>query len=151
MRPDIRLFVYRDSGERDLIIRVRSLDGMNEEVRVSDIDMMRCQNQDEKATLLRDAIKDLAERTLLPVHDLLMLSAQGENAQYIRDFAFRIEARARGWPEPAVVPEPTPEPTPEPETGWQGFLNGITEAILKSQKNSAFPKARVVKGGHDGR
>lgn len=143
MRDDIKMFVYHcaDAGKEPcLLLRVRSMDGMNEEVTVSELEMLRCQDANEKGKLLANAIKDLAEMTILPAEDLLRMSAEGENAKACRDFMF---------PKPRIVRRP--EPVQEPEPGWGGFLNGVTEAILKAHKNYVFPKARVVKGGKYGR
>jgi hypothetical protein len=148
MRDDIKLFVYHcnDMGkEPGLIIRVRSMDGMNEEVTVSEWDMMRCRDTEAKGKLIGDAIRDLAAMTILPAEDLLRMSAEGENALAVRNFVFpRVQS-------PAFEPEPEPEPEPKPEPGWGGFLSGVTDAILKAHKNYVFPKARVVKGGKHGR
>lgn len=142
MRDDIKMFVYQDSGHPHLIIRVRSLDGMNEQVTIDERDVLRCDGPGAKGQLVAKAIRDLAEMTILPAEDLLRMSGTGENAQYIRDFIF---------PRPRIVREPEPEPEQKVEPGWGGFLNGVTEAILKAHKNYVFPKARVVKGGKHGR
>jgi len=134
MRDDIKLFVYRDANSPDLIIRVRSMDGMNEQVTVDGRDMELCRDAHEKGQLLAKAIRDLADMTILSAEDLLRMSAADENAKYCREFMF---------PKPRIVREPEPEP--ELQTGWLGFLNGVTEAILKAHKNYVFPRARVVK------
>ena len=136
MRNDIKMFVYRDSGHPHLIIRVRSLDGMNEQVVIDERDVMLCDGPGAKGILIRDAILELAEMTILPAEDLLRMSGTGENAQYIRDFVF---------PKPRIVREPKPEPPPE--TGWIGFLSGVSTAIMEAHKNYVLPKARVIKGG----
>lgn len=136
MRDDIKMFVYLDSKSPDLIIRVRSMDGMDEHVTVTERDMMLCDGPSAKGQLLAKAIRDLAEMTILPAEDLLRMSAEGENSRYCRDFMF---------PKPRIVREPEPKPEPKPEPGWGGFLSGVTEAILKAHKDYVFPTARVVK------
>jgi hypothetical protein len=141
MRDDIKLFIHYSndmSKPPELVIRVRSLDGMNEQVTVSEIDLMRCQDSSEKGELIGKAIRDLAEMTILPAEDLLRMSAEGDNVLAVRAFAF---------PKPYIVPKPEPKPEPKVEPGWTGFLSGVTTAIMKAHKNYVFPKARVVKGG----
>ena len=142
MRDDIKLFIHycRDMGkEPHLMIRVRSVDGMNEHVTVSEFDLMKCRDSSEKGDLIGKAIRSLAEMTILPAEDLLRMSAEGENVLAVRAFAF---------PKPYIVPAPTVGTNePEIKTGWSGFLSGVTTAIMEAHKNYVLPKARVVKDG----
>jgi hypothetical protein len=139
MRDDIKMFVYRDASmkqEPGLTIRVLSQDGMDEKVLITEMDLMQCENTRAKGELIAKAIRDLASMTILPAEDLLRMSAEGENARYVREFIF---------PKPRIVPQPKPEPVLE--TGWMGFLGGVAAAIMEAHKNYVLPKARVVKGG----
>lgn len=152
MRDDVKVYVLQDcmSGrEPSLVIRVRSLDGMKEEVHITDMEMMRCIDAEEEVKLLRSKVQELSEMTILPYKDLLNAVARMENGEIFRRYVLSL----RPSPPPQRAPEPKP-PEPEPEKeGWDGFMDGLAKGILRAtmfgEKQSSIPKMRVVKGGKE--
>lgn len=157
MRDDIKVYVYRDGGgmrEPSMLIRVRSLDGMSEEVRITEMDMMRCDDVEAEAKLLREAIKDLADMTILPYVDLMNAVIRLENGEAFRRF---VESCRPSKPKPPPLPPPPVGPTPpvDLKTGWDGFMHNLGKSILKSDEekraDNPLPRMYVVKGGLSGR
>jgi hypothetical protein len=153
MRDDIKIYVLDDTRpdrEPAMVIRVRSLDGMKEEVTISAMDMMRCENVEAESKLFREAIRDLANMTILPYEDLIRAVTRLENGEAMRRFVERCRP-----PKLETVPKPKPEPPPlpDPPGGWAGFMSNLGKSILKSDEekraDNPLPRMRVVKGGKE--
>ena len=143
--PKVRLLVYRKNhfadGKFEDGLVMKLSDGANilADVLIDDMEMNRAKLPTDQ---VRDAFKRLSAQSGMSLQDVVKLSLEGENAEYIRLFMYPRKRWAISH-HPAPAPEPPPEPVPL-RTGWAGFYDSVTTAILGSHK---VPMARVVKDG----
>ena len=139
---DVTVIVHQTNTRIDhgLMIIVRTPAVIRTQVIITDFEMMKAFDDDAKYKLIKDAIRELSEKTLLKYDDLLRVIMTGDNANYIKEFGWPGRSRALR----DAMPEPVLDIEPEPKTGWAQLMDNIAAALVRAPK---VPRARVVKGG----